>query len=147
MAIAVISIRICRCMKDSINKDFSFKKAERLKSRKIIDQLFNKKGKSFAIYPLRIIWMPTSLPSTATVQFTSSVSKRNFKKAVSRNRIKRQIREAYRLHKYLIPEALAEKQSEQKYAIMILYTSKEEISSAELHEKMATLITKLLKRL
>lgn len=76
-------------------------KQARLKSRKVIDHLF-KDGKSFTVFPFRVIYHFTKLPVTPDafqLQAGFSVSKRHFKKAVDRNRIKRLMREAYRLQK------------------------------------------------
>ncbi|WP_207436285.1 ribonuclease P protein component [Sabulibacter ruber] len=80
-----------------------FPKEERLRSKKLIDQLF-REGSSFNLYPLRFVALHVPEPSDVPVQVLVSVSKRNFKKAVDRNRIKRQMREAYRLHKHVIPQ-------------------------------------------
>ena len=123
---------------------FTFKKEERLKSKKIIGRLFNKEGQSFAIHPLRIIWLTTPLPSDYPVQFGTVVPKRHFKKAVARNRIKRQIKETYRLNKHLIYEHLNQK--EKQCAIMVVYTGKEEVEFDELDKKMQQIIRKFIKR-
>ena len=123
---------------------FTFKKEERLKSKKIIGRLFNKEGQSFAIHPFRIIWLKTSLTSDTPAQFGSVVPKRHFKKAVHRNRIKRQIKETYRLNKHLIYEHLTRKHIQ--CAIMIVYTGKEEVSFDELNKKMKQIIRKFIKR-
>ncbi len=96
---------------------FTFRKAERLCSRRLLDGLF-KSGNAFNVYPLRfVVWRPeagtpVSGGSTAEnpsvprrpravppVQVVLSVSKRHFKRAHDRNRIKRQLREAWRQHK------------------------------------------------
>jgi ribonuclease P protein component len=74
-------------------------KRERLNSKKLIDQLF-KKGKSIKLYPIRLVYFPYEDISTHQVLF--SVSRRHYKRAVDRNRLKRQMREAYRQHKTLI---------------------------------------------
>lgn len=118
-------------------------KLERLKSEKIISCLFNKEGESFAIYPLRIIWMVTTLDTPFPAQFTVSVSKKRFKKAVDRNSIKRQIREAYRLNKLPIYTQL--EQQQQQVAIMILYTGKDKLSYSEIEERMQRIIKRWLK--
>jgi ribonuclease P protein component len=77
----------------------TLKKQERLKSSKLIDRLF-KDGKSFGIYPLRLVWLETDLPQAGVwVQTGFTVPKRRFAKATARNRIKRKVREAYRLKK------------------------------------------------
>ena len=86
--------------------DFTFKRGERLKSRKVIEQLF-KRGQSFAQYPLRIVWVDMEeRRSEFPAQFALSVSKKKFKRAVDRNRIRRLVREAYRLNKHVLYEGL-----------------------------------------
>jgi len=77
---------------------YTFKKEERLCSKKLLEKLFSG-GSSFLIYPFRITWLPSELPADVPVQVVISVSKRKFKKAVTRNLLKRRIREIYRLHK------------------------------------------------
>ncbi|PSR55448.1 ribonuclease P protein component [Adhaeribacter arboris] len=79
----------------------NFTKEERLRSTKLIEQLF-REGSSFNLYPLRFVYLKPTSPMATTPQVLISVSKRNFKKAVDRNRLKRQIREAYRLHKGIL---------------------------------------------
>ena len=77
----------------------TFPKKEHLKSRKHIEALFHN-GKAFSVFPFKICYEivhPATEPATARVGF--SVPLRNFKKAADRNRIKRQMREAYRLEK------------------------------------------------
>lgn len=78
-----------------------FKKEERLCSKKLIEQLF-REGSSFNLYPLRFIYIKQSPAAAIVPQILVSVSKRNFKKAVDRNRLKRQIREAYRQNKIIL---------------------------------------------
>lgn len=80
---------------------YTFRKEERLCSKKLIGQLFSK-GSSFNLYPLRFIYVLSPESSGSTPQVLISVSKKHYKRAVDRNRIKRQIREAYRLNKHLI---------------------------------------------
>ncbi|RDC65151.1 ribonuclease P protein component [Adhaeribacter pallidiroseus] len=98
----------------------SFKKEERLCSKKLIEQLF-REGSSFNLYPLRFIFIKQSPPAAIVPQILISVSKRNFKKAVDRNRLKRQIREAYRQNKTILyPEGQSSIQ-----LLGILYIAKE----------------------
>ncbi len=121
---------------------FTLGKQERLKSKKVIGQLFNKEGQSFAIYPLRVVWLKTTLDSSFPMQFAVSVPKRRFKKAVDRNHLKRQIREAYRLNKLPAYEYLEKK--EQQVAFMILYTGKEKIPYIEIEKKMNLLLKRFV---
>lgn len=75
-------------------------KAERIKSLKTIDELF-KNGSSFFLHPIKIIY--GRYPTTGSAcQAAFMVSKRTFKRSVDRNRIKRQLREAWRRNKSLI---------------------------------------------
>lgn len=77
---------------------YTFKKEERLCSKKLIEELFHN-GSSFLLYPFRIVWLRHALPVEVPVQVVINVPKRRFKKAVHRNLIKRRIREIYRLNK------------------------------------------------
>ena len=81
-------------------KEFALGKNEKLKSRKQIEALFAE-GKTFMCFPLRISFQfaPTEEGEKSGLQIGVSASKRNFKHAVDRNRIKRLLREAYRLQK------------------------------------------------
>jgi len=88
----------------------TFTKAERIVSQKLIDSMFTKGGQSHSLtaYPLRAVYLLTDNADAAQppVQLLLSVSKRRFKHAVDRNRVKRQLRETYRHHKVLIAPAV-----------------------------------------
>jgi len=96
--------------------DFTFKKEEHLKSRKDI-ALLVEKGSSFLIYPFKVRWIRVTDQETP-VKCAFGVPKRNFKRAVDRNRIKRLMREAYRLNKKQLTDYLIEK----NVKIQILFT-------------------------
>lgn len=81
--------------------NFSLLKTERLCREKEIQELFQR-GSSFHLYPLRVIYLPQSAPDLPH-QALFSVPKRNFKRAVDRNKLKRRMREAYRLNKGRLP--------------------------------------------
>ena len=77
-------------------------KAERLNSKILIGKMFEGGvSKSFSIFPIRVVYMPVE-QGEAPASILISVSKRRFKRAVKRNRVKRQIREAYRVFSFLL---------------------------------------------
>lgn len=109
----------------------TFSRHERLKSRKLIGRLF-KEGHSYVAYPLRVLWLPADEMAQAAAGFSDapaqlaiSVPKRAFKTAVERNRLKRRIREAYRLNKTAWYEKL--NAGDQRIALMLVYVAKEEL--------------------
>lgn len=89
-------------------RTFTFKKEERVCSRTLIDRLFNGgKSRSMAAFPLRVVYMLQEREADAPqAQILISVPKKCFKRAVKRNRVKRQIREAYRCQKYTLFDTL-----------------------------------------
>ena len=80
---------------------FTYPKKEKLKSKKLIDRLFSE-GKSVSSYPIKLIYLKTELPEGVKIQTGVTVSKRRIKSAVDRNRVKRLLRESYRLNKQLV---------------------------------------------
>lgn len=104
----------------------TFKKSERLSKKKLIQELFHK-GSSFYLHPFKIIFLLQS--EHPAHQILISVPKRIHKTAVSRNKIKRRIREAYRLNKPEIP-------SDEKLLIAYIYTSKEVLDFPTLERSM-----------
>jgi ribonuclease P protein component len=103
-----------------------FKKTERLCRRDLIGKLFDK-GVSFFEFPFKIIYLPVdaaeALPPEIPAQVLFTVPKRNHKKAVYRNRIKRLMRETYRLNKAELYSALL---SENKQLVLaFIYTNRE----------------------
>jgi len=119
---------------------FSFRKDEILRKKKLIDRLFAE-GTSFFIYPFKIFWLPADVETHLPAQILIGVTKRAFKHAVDRNRIKRQIREAYRLNKHQLYKHLEKHQ--QQFVIAVIYTAHAQIS----HEEMEIKIKAVLKRL
>ncbi len=113
----------------------TLEKEERLKSRKLIERLYND-GNSVKAFPLRMVFLQTEHTSNFPAQMGVSVAKRNFKLAVHRNRIKRLIRECYRLQKEIVYDNL-----DKPYIFMISYIGKEEWKYDELFLKMEKLLT------
>lgn len=121
----------------------SFKKTERLKSRTTIAQLFSK-GKSFGCFPLRLVWIEIDNPhNDYPIKTSFSVSKKKFKNAVDRNRIKRQMREAWRLNKQVLYDSIED--SNKHYAFMIIYTANVPLEYARIDKNMRKMIEKFLK--
>lgn len=121
-------------------KQFTLKKAERLKRRKIIEQLFSE-GRAVTAFPIRVQYKMVD-QLTVPLQAGFSVSSRNFKRAVDRNRVKRLMREAYRLQKLPLEQALQTK--EQQLALFLIYTGKELPVYALVKEKVEVVLKKLL---
>lgn len=117
----------------------TFPKSERLRSRILIDELFSK-GKELKRFPflVRFLLLNTETPGVSIV---ISVPKRRAKRAVDRNRLRRQIREAYRLNKTSLIEKM---KSEQKsLALFLIYTGKEKEEYHFLKDKLKLLLEDL----
>ena len=119
--------------------DFSYPKAEKLKSKKIIDLLFSE-GKSVSKYPLRLVYIKHDFEEDIPLKIGVSVSKKYFKKAVDRNYYKRLLRECYRLNKQLLVENL-----DSKYCCMFFYQTADKLSHSEINEKTIQLFEKFIK--
>ena len=102
--------------------DFRLRKKERLKSRKVIGQLFME-GKSVRAFPVRVIWCTHERLGEYPAQAAFSVPKRLFKRAWQRNLLKRRLREAYRLNKAMVYDQADS--GEMQISLMIVYTSPE----------------------
>ncbi len=123
-------------------REFSLKKSERLSRKKIIDSLFAE-GESFYSFPLKVVFMQTDLPADHLAQAGFTVSKRNFKKAVKRNLLKRKMREAYRLNKSIIYNLDPIKQ----VAVMFIYSSKEIEDYQTIESGMVKALKKLSRKI
>ena len=124
----------------------TFNKRERIVSKKLIEQLFSK-GSSFSIsaFPLRIVVMETArVTDDVPIQVLVSVSKRHFKHAVDRNRVKRQIREAYRHHKQILTERV---QQQQTLAIAFIWLADGLHESATVEKSVRILLGQAAERL
>jgi ribonuclease P protein component len=121
----------------------TFSKPERLSSKIAIDELFAGGAKSFSVFPLRVVYLPIAKrEGMSSVSLLISVPKKRFKRAVKRNRVKRQIREAYRKHKELLLNAY--QNEEQNLMLAVIYLSDRLVDSSEIEEKLATLLVRIL---
>lgn len=122
----------------------TLKKAERLGRKKIIGRMFTGGSSSFTVFPLRVVFMPEEeLSQVASVLI--SVSKSRFKHAVDRNRIKRQIREAYRLNKGIIVSEL--EKSNLKMAVAFIYISKELLDTSFIQARMQVALQRICEKM
>jgi ribonuclease P protein component len=117
------------------SKSFSFGKEEKLCSQKKIAEVFTQ-GKVVFSHPLRVSFIARS-ESIEPTMFLVSVPKRNFKKAVHRNQIKRHIRESIRLNKTILLN------SRNKYDICIVYTGKKIPESKDIDKKIKDVLGKI----
>jgi ribonuclease P protein component, eubacterial len=121
-------------------KRFTLSKNERLSWKRYIDLLFEK-GQSFIAFPLRVIFYTTEEEMPAQSSILISVSKKRLKRAVKRNKIKRQVREAYRLQKNDLLPLLNEKKT--NLLIAFLYIDKEIHEHSVIEKAMAKTIKRL----
>ena len=105
-----------------------FRKEERLKKEKLIKELFDK-GSSFYLFPFKVLVRRNPEEACAVHQVLISVSRKNFKRAVDRNLIKRRIRECFRLNKNLLPVT-------PKFLIAYIYTAKDILTFAQIQERL-----------
>ncbi len=138
---------------------YEFRKGERIVSQKLIDELFGgNQSHSVAVYPLRAVYMihesqEAQASSTthehqkgqAPVQVLISVPKKRFHHAVDRNRVKRQIREAYRHHKDILfsdPSPLTP-----HLAIAFIWLSDRHFSSSDIDLRVSKLLSLIHKNI
>ena len=120
---------------------FTLKKEERLCSQKIIGEMFST-GESFLSYPLKVVFQKTDSTQAYPVQAAFTVSKRNFKRAVKRNLLKRRMREAFRLNKPGLYDELATK--ERHIAVMFVFIGKDLVEFPIIEKAMISAFKKVL---
>lgn len=127
-------------------KQFEFRKRERLVSLRLIDELFGGgHSRSVAAFPLRAVFMQRPRGAhDEPLQMLISVPKKYFHHAVDRNRVKRQVREAWRLHKSLLAEALA---SDKQLLIAFIWTSDTLLPTSAVAERVANLTRRITEKL
>lgn len=122
-----------------MSREFTLGKKERIKHRKFVEQIF-REGQRFSVFPFRVFYiLDDEIPVSLQAGF--SVSVRNFKKAVDRNRIKRVTRECYRLQKNELKNLLDSKGK--KLAVFFIYTDKTRPAFGMAKEKINIALQKL----
>lgn len=106
-----------------------------------MDRLFQGENHSVSAYPLRAVFLSVSTNEQQGVSVLVSVPKKRFHDAVDRNRVKRQLREAYRKHKHALAEKMADR--EQGLLIAFIYVSSQIESTASIEKRMIRLLEKI----
>jgi len=127
-----------------MSPSFLLSKSERLNKKKVIDRFFSGQAAAFTIYPFRVLFMHNPAQE-APASMLVSVSKRHFKHAVARNRVKRQVREAFRKHKDLLWPAL--EGGTDRVAVAFIYLSNEFYSTAQIDEKVQRALQRISEQL
>ena len=123
-------------------------KEERLCSRKLADELFSgAKSRSMAAYPLRVVWMTVPrADGQQPVQILVSVPKRHFKRAVKRNRVKRQVREAWRHQRQPLLDRL-EATPDRAVVLAFIWLADELYPSSEVNTRVQNLVWRLAEKI
>ena len=119
----------------------TFKKSERLCSRLLMDRLFQGDNHSVSAYPIRAVFLPVALTEQKSISVLISVPKKRFHDAVDRNRVKRQLREAYRKHKHALADLTTNR--EQGLLIAFIYVSPQIETTSYIEKRMMRLLDKI----
>jgi ribonuclease P protein component len=128
--------------KENSHYSSTFKKEERLCSKKQFDRLFAE-GTSFLVYPLKVVFVKNENNTRFPVQAAFAVSKKIFKRAVKRNLLKRRMREAYRINK---PEFYFQC-GENKLALIFIYIGKEVVGYRQIETAVIKAMKKVIEKL
>lgn len=125
-------------------KIFTYQKKDKLKSRKQTQNLFSI-GKAIGVFPIKLIYTIEQVDTVGILQAGVGAPTRTFRKAVQRNRVKRLLREAYRLEK---PTFLAQFSLEHKRVnLFFLYGNAEILTQAEIQDKVRSALALLAQKL
>ncbi len=126
----------------------TFSKDERICSRKLIERLFGGGcSRSLTAFPIRLVYMKMeTCKGEPPIQILISVSKRHFKRAVKRNRVKRQLREAYRKNKYLLYEVL-KRHEYMGMALAFIWIDDKLYESVDVEKRVINLFQRLSERI
>ena len=126
---------------DMEERRYTLAKAERLCSKKLIERLFSGGNNSFPAFPLRVVYMwISSEEGTADASMMISVPKKRFKHAVKRNSVKRQVREAYRLNKHILLDAMKASEENRRLVLAFIWLDNQLHSTSEINYKVKKLL-------
>ena len=125
-----------------LSRSFTFPKHEKLCSEKITAQLF-KEGKTEFLHPFKVFFLFDEQYTAAFPQVLFTVPKRQFKRAVDRNLIRRRCREAYRLNKYLLSSPAPPAATVLPAYLGFVYIAKEKLSFQQIEKKLVSLLKKI----
>lgn len=122
-------------------------KSERIVSRSLVDKMFGGgSSRSMSAYPLRLVYMKMEQRDGAQAQILVSVPKKHFKHAVDRNRVKRQVREAYRHNKHVLLDVMKDREGE-VVALAFIWQARVMITTGEVAEKMNVLLNRVAEKI
>lgn len=125
-----------------MSENFFFPKSEKLCSDKLIDRLFTEGNREIGSFPVRLVYLQVSTEEISGINILVSVSKRHFKRAVKRNRVKRQLREYYRLNNQKLKSMLAA--NNQGLLLALIYTDSKLWPTEKLNKRLDSAFEKLL---
>ena len=125
-----------------MSENFFFPKTEKLCSDKLIDRLFTEGNREIGSFPVRLVYLQVPPEEISGINLLVSVSKRHFKRAVKRNRVKRQLREYYRLNSQKLKSVLAA--DNQGLLLALIYTDGKLWSTEKLNKRRDSAFEKLL---
>lgn len=120
----------------------TFKKTDRLSGKKDFESIF-KSGNIIRETPWMLKWIKNEFHKPL-VRMAVSVSKKHFKKAVTRNRIKRLAREAYRKHKLFVTEQI--RPAEHGYSLLFVFIGKEVPAYKQVEEKIILILQRFIRQ-
>lgn len=124
-------------------------KEERLHGRNAVEKLFKDAGsRSMVAFPVRVVYVlaPPQADTCVNTRMLVSVPKRQFKRAVKRNRVKRQVREAYRKHKHGLIEAVS-RIGEQHLSLAFVWLDSKLYDTSVVEKKVEKLLLRIEEKL
>lgn len=122
----------------------TFSKSEHLCGDKRIERLYAE-GEAFIVYPLRVVFLMEEKTDDEVAKVLVGVPKKRFKRAVKRNRLKRLMRESYRLNKSILIEQLIQK--EKQIQVAFNYVADQELDFEQIEKKMKLALDRLIKKM